>query len=243
MKALALIVVLFLDALLVLALIYLVIPQHGFIWAYCEVITGETLLLLYAVVFLAPFVNRHLGSGLKRKVKLARPVTALAVLALAVGSFFFAFLATVNILGGYSGPGAALSAYPILGSIYYGVGFGSFHLFGDKFGVLGVLSLCVAFSGLMALRMKHGIGTAVREGVTMFVAPAIVVFELGLSYYAPTDMYWYVTTFASWSLGRYIPQDWGFVWTGHIYLFSNWFVLIAALLLTLLGLLPTGQKP
>lgn len=243
MKALAILVVLFLVAFLALTLVYFVAPHQGFMWAYSEVITGETLLLLSAVLLLVPLSNRRFGSVLERRVKLARPVTALAVLAMALGSFFFAFMALVDILGGYGGPGTALSAYPLLAAIYYGVGFGgNFYLYGDKIGVLGFLALCVASSGLVALRVKHGIGTALREGATLFAAPAIVVFEFALWYCAPTDMYWHVAKFAYWSLARYPSPVWGFDWTGNIYLFSNWFVLIAALLLTLLGLFPTRQE-
>lgn len=215
-------------------------PQFRFTWVYSEVVIGETLLLLLVAVFLILPFNRRFGSILRHEVQLARPVRALAALALVVGLLLFAFWAMVDLLGGYGGPGHTFSTYPLIASVYNSVWF----LHGqDQMGKEGFLSFCVATIGFIALRARHGVGTAVKDGVTLFAAPIVMVFEFALWYFMPVVMYWKVTGFAPWSLGTYLTVDQFasmmhtgfFTWAGNIYLLSNWFVLMAASFLTLVG--------
>lgn len=217
------------------------LAQNRFTWVYSEVVIDEVLLLLLVTVLLVPLINQYLDLILRRKVQLAGPVRALAMLALVIGFLFFAFWVVIDLLGGYNGPGSV--------SIYHDFGLSRLALW-DKQGVIGFLSFSVAVLGFIGLRARHGIGTAVREGVTLFAAPVIAVFELALWYHVPADMYWHVTTFASWSLGSYLaPLQFGimtssgdFVWGGNVFLLSNWFVLFAAACLFVLGV-ATRRKP
>ncbi len=204
----------------------------------------EALLLLSAVALVIPLVNRHFGSVLRHKVQLPRPVRALAMLALVIGLLLFAYWAMTDLLGGYNGPGYARATYPFVAAIYSAIGFNRFAVW-DQQGVIGFLSFCVALLGFMTLRAWRGIGTAVKDGVALFAAPIMVVFELALWYCAPLDMYWHVTTFTSWSVGRYLTAEEFrvmmnsnliFVWAGTVYLLSNWIVLIASCLLILISI-------
>lgn len=241
-----------LFALVVALLLYVWTPapasqaadaQFRFSWVYSEVVIDEVLLLLSVVVLLIPLVYRSFGSILGRKIQLARPVRALATLALVIGFLLFAFWVVIDLLGGYNGPGSV--------PLYKEIGLNHLALW-DKQGVIGFLSLCVSVLGLLALRARQGIGTAVRDSVSLFAAPIIVVFELALWYCVPADMYWHVTSFASWSLGSYLTaaeftsmMNLSFInytWEGNVYLLSNWFVLLAAFALFVLGIL-TRRKP
>jgi hypothetical protein len=172
------------------------------------------------------------------------------MLALVAGFLLFAFWATVDLLGGYGGPRQTFSTYPSVLAIYNGIGLNHL-IFWDQQGVIGFLSFSVSVLGFIALRARRSIGTAVKEGITLFVSPVLVVFELALWYCAPLDMYWHVTTFASLSVGRYLTAEefaammnsgYVFVWAGNVYLLSNWFVLLAAFILFVLGI-STRRRP
>ena len=227
-----------LVALAVALLLYVWTPPPGsqtaFAWIYSEVLIDEALLLLSVTVLLIPLVNRHFDSLLRHEVRLTRPVMVLAVLALVLGLLLFAFWAMVDLLGGYGGPGYTWSTYPFIAAIYNGIGLSRLP-FPNRQGVVGFLSFCVAVSSFMALRARRGIGIAVRDGVAFFAAPILVVFELALWYNAPLDMYWHVTKFTSWSLGVYPGAAGYFVWTGNVYLLSNWSVLIVSSILILIS--------
>jgi hypothetical protein len=226
------------------AVFYFASPQYRFIWIYGEVVVDEALLLLLAVVFMILPFNRHLGPALARKVYLPRPAKALALLAVVIGSLLFVFWVMIDLLGGYAGPSYAISTHPAITTILDAIGFGRLSIW-DRQGVMGFLSFGVALLGFMALRADHGIGTAVRQGIAFFAAPILVAFELALWYVAPLDMYWHVTTFASWTLGRYLTaaefsslmnSSLIFSWAGNVYLVSNWLVLFAAIGLFVLGI-------
>lgn len=210
-------------------------PQSRFTWVYGEVLVDEALLLLSVAILLIPLVNRRFDSILRRKVQLAGPVRALATLALVGGFLLFAFWVMIDLMGGYNGPGSV--------AIYKDIGLNHLPLW-DKQGVIGFLSLCFAVLGFMVLRARQGIGVAVRDGVSFFAAPILLVFELALWSDVPLDMYWHVTTFASWSLGRpltatefasMIYPHLDVAWGGNVYLLSNWLVLIVSFLLILIS--------
>ncbi|MGP8126090.1 MAG: hypothetical protein ACLQEQ_09575 [Nitrososphaerales archaeon] len=211
--------------------------QYRFAWVYSEVLIDEVLVLLAVVVLLVPLVNQRSDSFLRRQVKLARPVRVLAMTALVVGFLLFAFWVVIDLLGGYNGPGSV--------AIYKDIGLNHLALW-DRQGVIGFLSFFVSVFGFMALRAERGIGTALRDGVSLFAAPILAVFELALWSDVPLDMYWHVTTFASLSLGSYLTPDqfssmmntgYVFTWTGNVYLLSNWLVLVASFLLFLIAVL------
>ena len=210
-------------------------PQSRFTWVYSEVLVDEALLLLSVAALLIPLANRHFDSLLRRKVQLAGPIKALAALSMVVGFLLFAFWVMIDLMGGYNGPGSV--------AIYKDLGLNHIALW-DKQGVIGFLSLCFAVLGFTVLRARQGIGVAIRDGVSFFAAPILLVFELALWSDVPLDMYWHVTTFASWSLGRYVTAEefafmmnsgYDFVWAGNVYLLSNWLVLIVSFLLILIS--------
>ena len=235
-----------LVALAVALLLYVWTPPPGsqtaFAWIYSEVLIDEALLLLSVTVLLIPLVNRHFDSLLRHEVRLTRPVMVLAVLALVLGLLLFAFWAMVDLLGGYGGPGYTWSTYPFIAAIYNRVEF----LHGtDMMGMEGFSSFCIAVLGFVTLRTRHGIGTAVKDGVTLFAAPIIMVFELALWYCSPAVMYWKVTGFTPWSLGSYLTAQqfqivmnspYVFSWGGNVYLLSNWLALIVSSGLFVFGL-------
>jgi hypothetical protein len=211
--------------------------QARFVWVYSEVLIDEALLLLAAIVLLTPLFERYFDSILSREIRLKRWGRALAMLGLVGGFLLFAFWVVIDLLGGYGGPGSV--------RLYNDLGLNNLPLW-DKQGVIGFLAFIVSVLGFMTLRAGRGIGQAVREGVSFFAAPILFVFELALWYNIPLDMYWHVTTFASWSLGVYLTDTqfaymmqsgYDFVWAGNVFLVSNWLVLLVSFLLILISVL------
>jgi len=221
-------------------LLYLLTPSSGslsaFAWTYREVVVDEVLLLLVVMSLLVPFADRHLGPILRHRTTMAWPMRVLAMIVFIGGYLLFAFWVLVDLLGGYGGPGYTFSAYPSIVSIYDAVGLNHITI-ADKQGELGFLSFCVSASAFILLRTRKGIGAAIRDGITLFAASLLFIFELGLWTYVPLDMYWHVATFASWSLGRYPTAGSPFVWTGNVYVLSNWLVLVVSSLLILISIL------
>jgi len=213
--------------------------EHSYVYIYSQLLMGETLVILSTLILLIPPINHRFDKVLSRSLRLPRPVRDAAVLALVGGTLFFAFWAMIDILGGYNGPGYALTNYPLPSAIYYDLGLDRLHVW-DKQGVLGFLSLSAAALGFMTLNARKSIRVAVKDGLTLFVAPVVALFELALWNGAPVDMYWHATSFVAWPLGRFLTIDqftmmtgapYIFVWSGEIYLVSNWLVLIISSLL------------
>jgi len=211
------------------------LAHSRFTWVYSEVLIDEVLLLLLVAVLLIPLVNRHFDSVLRRKVQLAGPIRALPILAMVVGFLLFAFWVIIDLMGGYGGPGTV--------AIYNNLGLNQLPLW-DKQGIIGFLSFFFSVLGFVLLRARQSIGVAVRDGIGFFAAPILLVFELALWSDVPLDMYWHVTTFASWSLGTYLGKaqfqlvmspHLSVAWAGNVYLLSNWLVLIVSLLLILIS--------
>ncbi|HYB75584.1 MAG TPA: hypothetical protein VEC08_01360 [Nitrososphaerales archaeon] len=220
--------------------------QDRFTWIYAEVVIDEALLFIALMTMFGPVIGRRLNSVLAIEIRLSKPTKVLAAAALAVGLFFFGFWAIVDLLGGYGGPGYTFSNYPFLDSIYSGLGLSSLPI-SDEQGKVGFISLCVSVVGFMALRAGEGLRTALREGLCSFASPILITFELVLWCVAPADMYWHVTSFLPWSIGSYLTnsqfasltQSGDFVWGGGVFLASNWFVLLAAIITFTFGNLPT----
>jgi hypothetical protein len=184
------------------------------------------------------------------KVEFPGPVRALALALFIFGFFFFAFWAAADVLGGYNGYSYSFSLYPTLRLIYDNtIGLMPYVSSRDQ-GTQASFYLGLATLGLVLFRLNRGIRTALRDAISLFLAPCAVVFELALWSHAPEDMTWHVTDFL-WIGGiddggirqrdfvrlpfvNYPPVVGGhFVGTyaSGPYVFSNWFVLAVALLL------------
>jgi hypothetical protein len=174
---------------------------------------------------------------LQVQVKVPTPVRVVALLLVVWGAFAFAFWAIACCLGGYNGYGYAFSNYPILPLVYYHtIGLVPYLSQRDK-GTQASFWLGVGALGLIAFRANRGIGTALKDTLTLFVAPAIILYELGLWYSAPEDMTWHVTDYLT--LGGVADGGWRsfdkgayFPYTPSLpYVVSNWFVLFVCLCL------------
>jgi hypothetical protein len=185
-----------------------------------------------------------------RKVEVPRPARVLAFAVFIFGSFFFAFWAAADVLGGYSGYNYSFSLYPIFPMIYDNtIGLLPYISSRDQ-GTQASLFVGLATLGLVLLRLDRGFGAAFKDAISLFLAPCVVVFELALWSQAPQDMTWHVTDFL-WIGGtadggirqrdfvrlpfvNYPPVPGGhFVgaYASGPYVFSNWFVLAVALIL------------
>ena len=132
---------------------------------------------------------------MRRKVGLPRPVRAAALALLAFGSFFFAFWAAADVIGGYRGYGYSFSAYGVFPSIYnHSIGLIPYISSRDN-GTQAAFYMGLAILGLVLFRLNRGFGAALKDAVTLFLAPCLVVFELALWSQAPEDMTWHVTDF------------------------------------------------
>lgn len=168
-------------------------------------------------------------SLLRFRVEVPTPVRVVALAAFFVGFFAFAFWATVDVLGGDNGFGYSFFVHPILSLIYDNtVGLVPYLSSLDK-GTQASFYLCLATSGVVILMLDRGIGEALKDAITLFAAPCLVVFELALWNYASNDMTWHVTDFL-W-MGGVADGGYRGLDTGGAYLFSNWLVLCVALYL------------
>ncbi|MGD1055703.1 MAG: hypothetical protein ABR867_06445, partial [Nitrososphaerales archaeon] len=167
---------------------------------------------------------------LDRRIRLPMVARVAALLLVLVGGFVFAFFATIDELGGYSGPGNSLATYPALRTIYNLLGLEYFNSW--KVGTAAFFFFNVAVLGLIVLLANRGLGAAIKDSISLFAAPALVIFELGLWYFAPEDMTWHVTMFL-WIGGI---NDHGYraqsLAAGVTYYpINNWLVLFVALLM------------
>ena len=220
-----------------------------------EIVLVIALLLVYAVVRRPAGValgrsNAPILELMRRKAHLPGPIRAAALALFIFGTFAFAFWAVADVVGGYNGYGYVFFWYPVFPSIYnHTIGLIPFISSRDK-GTQASLFMGLATVGLVLFRMNKGVGAALRDVVTLFVAPCLVVFELALWSRAPEDMSWHVTDFLS--IGgiadggirqrdfQLLPfHNYPAVAGGHYagayvsgpYVFSNWFVLAVALVL------------
>lgn len=172
---------------------------------------------------------------LQSQAKVPAPIRVVALLVVAWGAFAFFFWAIACCLGGYNGYNYAFSAYPFLPLIYnHTIGLVPYLSQRDK-GTQASFWLGVGALGLIVFRANRGIGTAVKDTLTLFVAPAIILYELGLWYSAPEDMTWHVTDYLyyggvadngwrSFDHGAYLPYT-----PSLPFIVSNWFVLFVCL--------------
>jgi hypothetical protein len=215
-----------------------------------------------AAVFLVYiFARRPAGDALDRssssvsrplrsKADVPSPLRAAALAIFVLGSFVFAFWATADVVGGYNGYNYIFFADPTFPMVYsHTIGLIPYVTSLDK-GTQASLFMGLATLGLVLFRLNRGIGAALKDAVTLFVAPCLVVFELALWSQAPEDMSWHVTDFL-WMGGiadggirqrdfLLLPfHNYPAVPGGHFvgayvsgpYIFSNWFVLSVALFL------------
>ena len=77
------------------------------------------------------------------------------------------------------------------------------------------------------LRVNRGIGSALKDSITLFAASSLIIFELVLWCFAPMDMSWHVTDFMS--AGGVVDNGWRVADGGGDYLVSNWLVLFVSL--------------
>lgn len=224
--------------------------------ALCEAeIGGALAVFLVLVLFWQPLTdalrrnNSRVSSLMRRRLDLPRPVRGAALALFAFGSFFFAFWAAADVLGGYSGYTYSFSWYPLFPLIYnHTIGLIPYLSSRDK-GTQATFFVGLAVIGLVTFRLNRGLGAALKDAVSLFVAPCLVVFELALWSQAPEDMTWHVTDFL-WLGGiddggirqndfvrlpfvNYAPGPGNFLGTyaSGPYVFSNWIVLFVALLL------------
>ena len=122
-----------------------------------------------------------------------RSVRVLALLALLGGSLVFAFWAGVDFT---DSPARAWRLYPFLRGV--GMFLGDNNLLDDGMGLSAVSSFCIAMAGFMAFRVKKGIVRAVSEGLILFAAPVIALFEFGIWHYTPEYFSLQVTNFTPW---------------------------------------------
>ncbi|MDA4117731.1 MAG: hypothetical protein OK455_05245 [Thaumarchaeota archaeon] len=164
---------------------------------------------------------------LRIKVDLPRSIRAIALALLIFGSFAFAFWSIADVLGGYNGYGYSFSTYPILPLIYHNtIGLVPYLSSQDK-GTQASFYFSLGILGLIAFRLNRGIGAALKDAITLFAAPCLVLFELAIWNYAPEDMTWHVTDYL-W-MGGVADGGWRAFDNGGAYLVSNWLVLFVAL--------------
>ncbi len=226
-----------------------VAAQNRFTWTYAELVIDEGLLLLVLGLVVAPFVARRLSSVFEREVHLRRAFRWVALAVTLIGVSLFAFWVIIDLLGGYNGPSYTFAHYPLVKSIYDGLGFDRLALPGEA-GRIGFGALSLATVAVIALLADRGLGAAIKNGVAFFAAPITMFFELLLWGYIPADMYWHVTTFVPWSIGAYLSNEQfeymtssgDFIWGGNIFAVSNWFVLVASLLVIVVGVVTIGKE-
>jgi len=173
--------------------------------------------------------NSSISRFLRLKVKPPIAVRGAAIVMFIAGSFGFAFWATADVLGRYKGYGYSFNTHPILRTIYdRAMGLVPYVTSLDK-GTQASIYFAIGVLGLSILLLNRGIGAALKNTLTLYVAPCLIVFEIALWNYAPEDMTWHVTDFL-WMGGT---ADGGFraLDKGGAFLFSNWLVLCVALVL------------
>ena len=175
------------------------------------------------------FTNRSpsLSRFLDREVRLPLAARLACFIGLVLAFFLYSFWSLADLLGGYNGYQYSISTHPFLRLIYNTIGLRAFESW--RVGDQAFLFFLIAASCFFALRINRGLGVALKDSITLFAAPVLIVFELGLWYFAPGDMTWHVTTFL-WIGGA---NDLGVRSTldAGTYLVSNWFVLLVSFLL------------
>lgn len=160
----------------------------------------------------SPLVGRFLAGG-----------------ALAAGTFGFAFWAAADVLGGYNGYTVSFEEHPYLQAVFNASGM--WYLHSLDHGTQAALFFTLAVAGFLVLRTGNGIWQAVKDSITLFAAPILASFELALWFFAPDDMTWHVID-ALW-IGGANDMGWRALdppGTGPFF-FSNWFILMVAILL------------
>ncbi len=172
--------------------------------------------------------------GLRIKVPFAirLPLVVVAIF----GFFVFGFWMAADVLGGLNGYGVSFDTHPILPKIYNALDFNALGNFIKTFyhaptgfeGAEAIFFFSIAMLCTLLIQLDRGIGSALKDTLTLVIAPILIVFELAVWNYATQDMSWHVATFL------YIggSNDHGYrIYSSGQYLLSNWFVFAIAILL------------
>ena len=173
--------------------------------------------------------NSSTSRLLRQKIEFSWATRGAALVVFFGGSFGFAFWAAADVLGGPKGYGYSFKTHPILLLIYdHSTGLVPFLTSLDK-GTQASFYFGLGMLGLVIFSLNRGIGTALKNTLTFYIAPCLVVFEIALWNNAPEDMTWHVTDYL-WMGGT---ADGGFraLDAGGAFLFNNWLVLCVALFL------------
>ncbi len=187
--------------------------------SYAE--TSEGLAVVAMLLLLYPMKRAALS--LSHPVTLSKPMRRLAFSISLAGAV--AFLVMVGIDVSY-----AQKYFPSLHDSA-STALSYFHFYalqpqGSALGSMAVLAATVATLGFMIYHLEKGLPSAFAWALRRFTLPAIITLQVLLLVSDPSEMPVHVTNFASWSLGG-------------VAVLSNWFVLIVALFLTLLGYAPS----
>lgn len=206
---------------------------------WLEVDVGVALFSIY-VVFMGPIRNLFdkklpkITTFFQRKVRIPTALRIASLVVGIIGIFVFGFWMIADVLGGLNGYGYSFSTHPYLTTIYntFGLNYISSFMKNDihqsSVGAESTLFFSLALIFLIVFQLNRGIGTALKDTITLFAAPCLIAFELALWYFATPDMSWHVATFLSVG-GVY---DYGYrALSGGQYLVSNWFVLLVAIIL------------
>jgi hypothetical protein len=210
-----------------------------------EEIQAVAALFLISIIVMQPIkdaLDRNtwaISRLLRTKVELGGSVRAVALVAFVGGSLVFAFWAGADVLGLlHNGTSYFFSTHPTLHLIYNST-IGSIPYLNKRdVGSQASLFFGIASLGLITFRLNRGVGQALKDTVTLFAAPCLVIFELALWNYSPEDMSWHVTDYL-WMGGvadggnRLLDfvKTYPFSTLTGAYLFSNWIVLFVALFL------------
>jgi hypothetical protein len=191
------------------------------------------------VAFMEPIrnlMNKKLpkvANFFQRRAKIPPALRILSVAIALIGIFVFGFWMIADVLGGLNGYGYSFSTHPYLPKIYDTFHLGYITAFmrdihQSSVGAESTLFFSIALIALILFQLNRGIGTALKDTLTLFAAPCLVAFELALWNFATPDMSWHVATFLS--IGG--VYDYGYrALSGGQYLVSNWFVLLVAIIL------------
>lgn len=204
------------------------------------------LIFLAGVTVLEPARQaiRTRGGGLhtvaEARAQLPPPAKVAALAAFAFATFVFAFWSVADVLGGYNGYGYSFAEHPVLADIYDALISKIPYVSAWDKGSQASFFFTIACLALVALRIDRGLWAALKDTVTLFAAPALVLFEFGVWHFAPNDMTWHVTDYL-WIGGT---NDKGYRANDLVdsYVFSNWLVLFVSVLLVA-SRLPLLSKP
>jgi hypothetical protein len=182
---------------------------------------AEGCLVLAGSIAMYPLIARKgktvFQRQLSRRIELPPFIRILLLLAVAVGTFMYALLQSMNVASIWVGH--FYQVVPLfLQNFYFSV-----HPF---YGALGFSSLALATTGLILLRAKVGLSKSFSQTITRYTALMVGIFEAAILVFNPLIMNDHVTNFMTLSVWNH-----GFGFTGptefppsKVFLVGNWFV-------------------